>query len=157
MEIKTATTEDLCLILALQKLAYRSEAAIYGDYTIPPLIQTQEEIEADFRDQVYFKALLNGTLIGSVRGYLKDGTCYIGRLIVHPDHQNQGIGSQLIAAIETHFNQAQRFELFTGEKSERNLYLYRKLGYKVYKPHQLSNLVTLLFLEKQNHQTPLSP
>jgi hypothetical protein len=33
--------------LALQKLAYRSEAEIYDDYTIPPLTQTLGEMRAD--------------------------------------------------------------------------------------------------------------
>jgi ribosomal protein S18 acetylase RimI-like enzyme len=174
MEIKIANIDDSAKILALQKLAYCSEAALYGDFNIPPLIQTQDEIEADFKAHVYLKAVLEGTIpgegiileegiipendiiLGSVRGHLKDGTCHIGRLIVHPDHQNQGIGSQLLHAIESHFNQAQRFELFTGEKSERNLYLYRKLGYRVFITSQLTDRVKLLFLEKLKNEEAIS-
>lgn len=38
-------------ILALQKLASQSEAAICGDYEIPPLTQTREEIEGEFEGQ----------------------------------------------------------------------------------------------------------
>jgi N-acetylglutamate synthase-like GNAT family acetyltransferase len=83
-------------ILILQKLAYRSEAEIYNDFNIPPLVQTPESIEKDFENQYFLKAVMEGKIIGSVRAYTKEGTCYIGRLIVHPDFQNQGIGSSLI-------------------------------------------------------------
>jgi ribosomal protein S18 acetylase RimI-like enzyme len=83
-----------------------------------------------------------------VRGYERDGTCYIGRLIVHPDCQNRGIGTQLLRAIEAHFNAARRYELFTSEKSARNLYLYRKSGYQTCRTAKLSDKVTLVYLEK---------
>jgi hypothetical protein len=36
-------------------------------------------------------------------------------------------------AIEEHFKFADRYELFTGHRSGRNLYLYQKLGYHEYK------------------------
>ena len=36
-------------------------------------------------------------------------------------------------AIEQHFKIADRYELFTGHKSARNLYLYQKLGYREFK------------------------
>ena len=36
-EIKPAVIEDSEAILTLQRLAYQSEAAIYDDFTIPPL------------------------------------------------------------------------------------------------------------------------
>lgn len=43
-EIGKATVEDAVEILALQRLEYQSEAHIYGDWMLPPLIQTLEEI-----------------------------------------------------------------------------------------------------------------
>jgi hypothetical protein len=53
--------------MALQKLTYLEEAVFYDDYTIPPLNQTLEETEAEFRDQLVIKTTLEGTIIGSVR------------------------------------------------------------------------------------------
>ena len=40
--ITKALYSDLEEILALQKLAYQSEAELYDDYTIPPLTQSLE-------------------------------------------------------------------------------------------------------------------
>jgi hypothetical protein len=48
--IERASVEDAQEILALQRLAYQSEAEIYDDYSIPPLTQTLEAIRADFED-----------------------------------------------------------------------------------------------------------
>jgi hypothetical protein len=45
---------------------------------------------------------------------------------------------------------ARRFELFTSQRSERNLYLYRKFGYRDFKQVTLNEHVTLIFLEKFN-------
>ena len=105
-------------------------------------------MQADFRQQVVFKATLDRSLIGSVRGYLQDGTCHIGRLIVHPEFQNRGIGTSLMNRIELHFREARRYELFTGERSERNLYLYNKLGYRIFRTERLTDKTTVVFLEK---------
>jgi phage replication-related protein YjqB (UPF0714/DUF867 family)/GNAT superfamily N-acetyltransferase len=149
MRIERAETFDAEEILALQKLAYKSEAEIYNDFKIPPMVQTLESIEKDFENQFFIKALMDGKIIGSVRAYEKDGTCYIGRLIVHPDFQNQGIGTKLMNEIEKIFNTCQRFELFTGDRSERNLYLYQKLGYKIIKKAKITDLTTIVCLEKK--------
>ena len=147
--IERATLKDAEEILALQKLAYQSEAALHGEYNIPPLTQTLEGLRTDFERQVFLKAIRQGRIVGSVRGYVSGDTCYVGRLIVHPDVQNRGLGTRLMAEIERTFCQAQRFELFTGHKSERNLYLYRKLGYRPFKQEKVSDALTLVFLEKQ--------
>jgi ribosomal protein S18 acetylase RimI-like enzyme len=149
MIIERASVEDAADVLALQKLAYRSEAEIYDDFTIPPLTQTLEEMRADLADQVVLKASAGGRIIGSVRAHEMQGTCFVGRLIVHPDFQNQGIGTQLMNEIESIFAQAERFELFTGDRSERNIYLYRKLGYRVFRREELAEKVTLVFMEKR--------
>lgn len=146
-KVERATASDAEEMLALQKLAYRSEAAIYDDFNIPPLVQTLESIKEDFENQVFLKAIADG-MIGSVRAYSREGTCYIGRLIVHPDFQNRGIGTKLMNEIEKFFNTCKRFELFTGDKSERNLYLYQKLNYKIFKRAKITDQTNIVFLEK---------
>ena len=149
MEIEKATILDAEEILVLQKLAYRSEAEIYNDFNIPPLLQTLESIQKDFEKQFFLKAIFSGRIIGSVRAYTKEETCYIGRLIVPPDFQNQGIGTKMMNEIEKIFSPHQRFELFTGDRSERNLYLYQKLGYKIFKKANITDQTTIVYLEKK--------
>ena len=148
MIIQPARPTDAAEILALQKLAYHSEAAIYDEYGIPPLTQTLDEMRSDLERQTCLIATMDDRIVGSVRAHLDEGTCYIGRLIVHPDVQNQGIGTRLMHEIELLFRHAARFELFTGHLSERNLYLYRKLGYRPFKQERISDALTLVYLEK---------
>jgi ribosomal protein S18 acetylase RimI-like enzyme len=146
--IKLAAVEDAAEILALQKLAYLSEAAIYNDYTIQPLKQTLEEIREDFKQYIFLKAVQNGVIIGSVKGQLEQQSCYIGRLMVHPDFQNRGIGTRLMQAIEAQFPQVKEYTLGTGHRSERNIRLYQKLGYKICSSEPVSDILTIVHLEK---------
>ncbi|MBT8354522.1 MAG: GNAT family N-acetyltransferase [Desulfofustis sp.] len=78
------------------------------------------------------KAMSDGRIVGSVRAYAKEGVCHIGRLVVEPTYQNKGLGSRLLNAIEARFPAATRFELFTGERSKKSLYLYHKAGYEIF-------------------------
>lgn len=148
--ITEAGREDIHPILALQRLAYRSEAELNGDWTIPPLTQTLAEIEAEFAGKTFLKAVAGGRLVGSVRAAQVAGTCLIGRLIVHPDCQGRGIGTRLLSEIEGRFPRADRFELFTGGRSRANIRLYRRLGYREFREADLSPTVRLVFLEKAN-------
>jgi phage replication-related protein YjqB (UPF0714/DUF867 family) len=149
MLIEKAKVSDAEEILALQKLAYRSEAEIYNDFNIPPLVQTSEEIKKDFENQFFLKAVEDEKIIGSVRAQVKGEICHVGRLIVHPNFQNRGIGNKLMNEIERVFNTCKRFELFTGSKSERNLYLYQKLGYRIFKTAKITDKTTIVYLEKK--------
>lgn len=146
MIIEKANVSDTKEILLLQKLAYRSEAHTYNDFGISPIIQTLYQIEKDFEKWIFLKAVIDDKIIGSVRAYEKEGTCHIGRLIVHPDFQNRGIGTKLMKEIEKIFD-GKRFELFTGDKSQKNLYLYQKLGYKIFKEKKIDN-INYMYLEK---------
>ncbi len=146
--IERATVDDVEAILALQKKAYQSEAAIYNNFRIQPLLESLSEIEDEFMDHVFLKAVNGENIIGSVRAFMEEDTCMIGKLFVHPDFQNLGIGTQLMQEIERIHDGAGRFELFTGFKSERNIYLYKKLGYKVFKTEKVSDSFELLYFEK---------
>ena len=95
------------------------------------------------------KATDNETIVGSVRAYTSAESCYIGRLIVHPDYQNHGIGKKLLLSIEAIFMSIRRFELFTGDRSLKNLALYQKLDYKEYKRERINDKLTLVYLEKR--------
>jgi ribosomal protein S18 acetylase RimI-like enzyme len=146
--IKKASVDDIEEILALQKIAYVSEAEIINDFSIPPLQQTMGEILSEFNHQAFLKATLEQKIVGSVRCYLEGETCHIGKLIVHPNHQNLGIGTRLLLAAERHFPQARRFELFTGQKSAKNLHIYQKNSYRIFKNQKISDRLTFVFLEK---------
>jgi N-acetylglutamate synthase-like GNAT family acetyltransferase len=150
LEIDKAKYEDLPQILDLQKLAYLSEAEIMNNYKIKPLTQTLEKLQNEFADHIVLKMINeNNIIIGSVRAYEKNDRVYIGRLIIHPDYQNKGLGAKLLKSIEEIFDN-KIYELFTGYKSERNLYLYKKYGYIEFKRERITDEFELVYLEKQN-------
>ena len=148
MIIEHASLEDAPAVLALQKIAYRSEAEQHNDDTLPPLTQTLEGIQDDFEKMTALKASAGDRIVGSVRAYIVEDTCFVGRLVVHPDFQNQGIATRLMREIESRFDRARRFELFTGHKSDPALRLYRKLGYTEFNGKDMPTH-TLVFLEKR--------
>lgn len=153
MIIVPAAKEDAADILALQQAAYQSEAELYRDWSIPPLTQTLAELQQEITASTVLKASQGGLLVGSVRAVQQpDTSVAIGRLIVLPELQGQGIGSLLMASIEAAFPAAPRFELFTGSLSIRNIRLYEKLGYCLFMRKQLSPQVELVFMEKRIDQ-----
>jgi ribosomal protein S18 acetylase RimI-like enzyme len=146
--ISSASLAEAEAILALQKLAYQSEARLYNDWSLPPLTQTIESLIEELSHSIALKAMLGDRLVGSVRG-LRDGdTGKIGRLIVHPEVQGQGIGSELLRSIEARLTGVSRFELFTGSKSAANIRLYQRHGYAISRTQRLSEAISITYLEK---------
>jgi len=148
MVIVKADKTDLKTILELQYLAYQSEARLLNDYGIPPLKQTYDEIGQEYEKSVFLKAIdENRAIIGSVRAFTENNTVFIGKLIVRPEMQGQGIGTKLLSAIEQECPAA-RFELFTSNKSVRTIRLYEHLGYVKFKEEKVSDKLTIVYLEK---------
>jgi len=148
MNIQRASIKDAERILEIQKLAYICQAEIYNDYTIPPLTETIDELIKDFDTKAIFKATFDNKVVGSIRATLDCDSCYIGRLSIHPDYQNKGIGTALIDIVESTFDHCVRFELFTGHKSENNIRLYERLGYKIFKTEKHDENTNIVYLEK---------
>ena len=111
-------------------------------------MQTLPGLLDEFAASVVLKAMDGDRLVGSVRARETEGRCGIGRLIVDPKRQGRGIGTLLMRHIEALFPQARAFELFTGGRSQGNLRLYERLGYRRICEKVLSPAVTLVFLEK---------
>jgi ech hydrogenase subunit C len=167
-----ADKSDAPEILALQKIAYQSEAELYGDDSLPVMHQTLQELESDFErafdrvaalaesqdpagdhrheaDQIVFlKAVVNGKIIGSARGFALGETAYLRRLIVHPYFRGRGIGRRLLKEIENAFPDVKRFEAKTGHQSKRNLYQLAKGGYQVFRTEPFTPHITWVYLQK---------
>jgi ribosomal protein S18 acetylase RimI-like enzyme len=148
-EIVDASPDDAEAILALQKLAYASEARRYDDWTIPPMIETLDSVREHIARHVVLKAVVDGRLAGSVRGVVTDRVCEICRLSVDPTEQRRGIGSALIVAIEQRFPDVEAFELFTGNRSVENLRLYDRHGYVETRRQPISPAVSLVYLRRR--------
>ena len=147
MIIKIATIDDLSVILALQKRAFYAEAERIGDTNIPPMTQTLSSITDDFNNGVILKAIQDNKIVGSVRGYVAEGTLYIGKVIVDPLYQRRGIGSALLRAVEAMYPKY-RYELFTGDRNAESLNLYLNNGYVEYKRERYSDTLNFIYLEK---------
>ncbi|MFX3634786.1 MAG: GNAT family N-acetyltransferase [Candidatus Pristimantibacillus sp.] len=145
--IEKATVADASEILALQKIAYISEAEIYNDYSIEPLIQTLESIEQLFKNHMILKAVTDNKIIGSVRAHVDNNISFIGKLMVHPEYRGLGIGKDLMNEIEK-MSLTTRYELFTGNKSVNNIRLYEKIGYRIFKTKEINESLSLVFMEK---------
>ena len=147
--ITKAVKEDLPTILDIQRKAFGEVARIFHLKSMPQIKQTLESLTAEFNNCTILKASIANTLVGSVRAHNKNDTCYISGLIVLPEYQNKGIGKALMSEIENQFkNIVNRYELFTGSRDPRNLYLYNKLGYKSFKTEKHNDQISFVYMEK---------
>lgn len=147
--IKKAERSDLQEILQLQYLAYQSEADLFGSRDIPPLKQTLDEVVEEFKSGVILKIIDDKyTIIGSVRAQERDGTIYIGKLMVHPEHRHKGYGTKLLYEIEKCFPH-KRYELFTSTRSLDNIRLYQKLGYTIFARKAVNDELEFVYMEKK--------
>ena len=152
MIIEKAVLSDAEELLALQKLSFISQAELYNDYELLPLVQTIEQLREDFSRLYFLKAVEDGKIVGSVRSHTEDGVCMIMRLYVHPECQKSGIGSALMREIERVNSSSRIFTLFTGYKSIENIRLYEKLGYTIQKTKESpdGDDIHLVYMQKLN-------
>lgn len=150
--ISVATEQDAEQIFKLQYLCFQSEAALYGNYRIDPLVQSLDSLRQEVAADCVYVARLGEEVVGSVRGRVtEDGSASIGKLCVHPRLQGHGIGARLLRAAESALEQergAKLFRLHTGHRSEGNLRLYRKVGYEAVGTSQGDDGVPMIVLEK---------
>ncbi|MGV9250374.1 GNAT family N-acetyltransferase [Streptomyces sp. NPDC003697] len=150
--ISAATAQDAEQIFRLQYLCFQSEAALYGNYRIDPLVQSLDSVRQEVAGDCVFVARLGDEVVGSVHGRVaEDGAAAIGKLCVHPRLQGHGIGARLLRAAESALAEkhgATRFRLHTGHRSESNLRLYRRVGYQRVGTAEGADGVPMIVLEK---------
>lgn len=149
IKIVQASIDDLASILELQYIAYQSEARLVNNFNIQPLKQTLAEVVEEYNKGVIFKVVDDlGNIIGSVRGHIKGDIFYVSKLMVHPKHQNKGIGTKLLQYIDSKYPHYIK-ELYTSDKSLSNLCLYEKMGYEKYKIETINNDLNFIYMRKK--------
>lgn len=145
LDIVPARAADAAEILVLQRCCWVSEAIANESLDIPPLHETLDDVRGWIGDAWVVRDA--GRLIGAVRTSLNDRVWSIGRLMVAPDRQGEGLGRRLLQHGEDCApGAAQVFELFTGAGSTNNIALYQRAGYHLIDPPQVPGMV---FLRKQ--------
>jgi GNAT superfamily N-acetyltransferase len=148
LEIYKAQKSDLPEILELQKSAFYTEAVFYNNFSIQPMVQTIEDIGDEFKFKLFLKAVIGEQIVASVRAAMIDKkTCFIEKLVVLQEFRDKGIGYKLLTRIQTHFPTAKRFELATGKLSAKNIHIYEKDGFKIYREERISK-IPMVFMEK---------
>ena len=75
---------------------------------------------------------LSERIVGGIVVYEKEPQhMELGRMWVHPDYQNQGIGGQAIQFLEDMYPDAKLWTLDTPKWNTRNHHFYQKMGYEL--------------------------
>jgi ribosomal protein S18 acetylase RimI-like enzyme len=102
-------------------------ASVGWDNTIPPHSEIKEHLFT------YFTARINGELIGYIN-VLSDGyvDAYLQDLMVHPEYQNEGIGSELLKRAIKYLqrNKIKAIQVIFGPELEG---FYKKFGFHIVK------------------------
>ncbi len=151
LSIERLTVDDAGEVLTLQRAAYVSEAILHDDLSLPPLVQTLEQLVAELADAVVVGLGIRrqGRLVAAVRLRACGSVAELGRLTVAPDLQGRGLGTTLLSAVDDYLPaEVDRVELFTGEHSIGNIRLYSRMGYSEVRRQNLG-AYDLVFMSRQ--------
>ena len=139
---------DVDAVLSVQRAAFTVEAQLYDDPSLPPLLESRDQLIADLDRSRGLVALDGDRVVGSVRVRMEGTSLHIARLSVAPDQQGRGLGTLLLARAES-VAAAEEALLFTGHLSASNLRLYARAGYVEQRRVRVDERVTLVYLRKQ--------
>jgi tRNA (guanine37-N1)-methyltransferase len=119
-------------LFTLQRACWLQEEQANPGVPIPALEESLDDVRAWIREGTVLVARSQGRLVGAVRAVLRDGVWHIGRLMVAPDLQGNGLGRLLLEAVELAAPpEATSYALFTGAGSKRNQKMYKRAGYRL--------------------------
>lgn len=131
-ELRPGQLSDAGELLTLQLACWLSEHLANPGTMPPALSETVDDVRKWLGEWTVLVAHHGSRLVAAARGRLEaDGSWDVGRLMVAPDLQGQGLGRWMLERIEEAAPEgATRFSLFTGAGSARNLRMYKKAGYR---------------------------
>ena len=132
-EVRPARPADAGELLTLQRCCWVDEAQVNEALHIAPLDESLADVRAGIEEWLTFVVRFEGRLVSSGRCRAAgEGTWEVGRLMVVPDLTGRGIGRWMLEYVEAAAPAGTTsYRLFTGARSDRNLRMYRRAGYRV--------------------------
>lgn len=146
--VARASAADVAELLVLQRCCWVTEAILNDTLAIPALHETLDDVAAWVADRHVWTVRVAGRLVAAVRANTAGDRWEIGRLMVAPDRRGSGLGRWLLTHAEAAAPPGTRsIDLFTGERSERNLRMYGAAGYRL-QPQLGAHITGAVFLSK---------
>ena len=131
-ELRPAVPADAGELYTLQLACWVQEMHDNPGVEIPALNETLDDLRAWLPKWTVLVLRREGRLIGAARARREGDAWDIGRLMVVPDLQGQGLGRFLLAEIEREApDDIPTYTLFTGAGSRRNQRMYKRAGYRL--------------------------
>lgn len=135
--VRTATPADAGEILTLQLACWVAEQQANPGVEIHALHETLEDVRRWLGRWTVLTRRRGGRLVAAARGRVERAGDHapawdVGRLMVAPDLQGQGLGRDMLARIEAAAPaEVSTYVLFTGAGSADNLRMYKRAGYRL--------------------------
>ena len=131
-ELRHAVPADVGELYTLQLCCWVQEQHANPGVRIPALHESLEDMRRSLEEWTWLVLRRGGRLVAAARGRVEDDTWDVGRLMVAPDLQGQGLGRFMLAEIEAVAPPAvTAFTLFTGAQSLGNIRMYKRAGYRL--------------------------
>jgi tRNA (guanine37-N1)-methyltransferase len=131
-ELRPAVPADAGELYALQLACWVQEQHDNPGVEIPALHESLDDVREWLGHWTVLALRREGRLIGAARARREGDAWDIGRLMVAPDLQGQGLGRLLLEEIERAApDDLASYSLFTGAGSLRNQRMYKRAGYRL--------------------------
>ena len=131
-ELRPAVPADVGELYTLQLCCWVQEQHANPGVRIPALHESLDDMRESLEEWTWLVLRRAGRLVAAARGRAEDDTWDVGRLMVAPDLQGQGLGRFMLAEIESVAPPAvTTYTLFTGAQSHDNIRMYKRAGYRL--------------------------
>ncbi len=135
-EVRHAVPADAGEILTLQRACWMQEQQANPDAWVPALHESLDDVRRWLPEWTVLTLRRAGRLVAAARARAEGDEWDVGRLMVAPDLQGQGLGRLMLAAVEAAApDTATTYSLFTGAGSTGNHRFYKRAGYRMRGEH----------------------
>jgi ribosomal protein S18 acetylase RimI-like enzyme len=129
IQLRLGQADDAAAIRALTLEAYAPWVALIGREPLP----MTADYDAAVREHRFDLAYRDGELVGLIETRAESDHLLVVNVAVAPSHQSAGLGRGLMAHAEALARDRglTMLRLYTNARFERNLAIYRRLGYRV--------------------------
>lgn len=147
LEFLQASEADADELITAQNAAFAEDLHQYGE--CPAIIEDHQLMLQGIKNRIIYKIKVDGKIVGSIDVRRRTSSHYYLRVLsVHPDYQNQGIGTKALQFLFNTYPKAKLWTLITPKDKKRNRHVYEKAGFYRVKEITQSDVLTLVSYRK---------